>query len=126
MIESIEGILIGSSNAQKLADFYENVVGLKLAQEMEIGEKGEKAFAFQISNGPGLVIMDHSEVKGTNSQGGRMMFNLEVDNIEEEVEKLKNRGAKIVQDIYHIQDYGLVATIADSEGNYFQFVKTKP
>ena len=38
MIKQIEAILLSSGNAQKLADFYKDVVGLQITEEIEVGE----------------------------------------------------------------------------------------
>ena len=124
MIKGIESILIGSENAKVLADFYKEKVGLELTNEMEMGEGGEKGFEFALS-GCGLYIMDHSDVKGKSSQPQRVMFNLEVDDIEKEVQRLKDTGAKVVADTYHLEGYGYIATFEDVDGNYFQLVQVK-
>jgi predicted enzyme related to lactoylglutathione lyase len=126
MIRGLEGILLFSEKARKLADFYKDVVGLELADEIVMGDNEEEGFIFKLGDSEtGLTIMDHSEVKGTNKDPKRWLFNLETDDIEKEVERLKKAGAKIVQDIYHVQDYGQIATIADSDNNWFQVVQTK-
>lgn len=126
MIKGIEAILISSENAQNLADFYKNKVGLELISENEIGDNGEKAFELKVGEGCGLYVMDHSEVKGKNTQAPRIMFNLEVSHIEDEVEKLKKTGVKLIQDIYHVEEYGQIATFEDIDGNYFQLVQVRP
>lgn len=124
MIRGLEAILLSSENAAELAKFYREKVGLKQGSEMEIGDKGEKGFDFELK-GAGLYILDHSDVKGKNPQGPRVMFNLEVDDIEKEVARLEKVGVKKVQDIYHVEDYGLIATFEDIDGNYFQFVQVR-
>ena len=53
------------------------------------------------------------------------MINLEVDDIEKEVERLKKAKVKLIQDIYHIEDYGKIATFEDIDGNYFQLVQVR-
>jgi len=125
MIRGIEGILVGSQNAQKLADFYAKTVGLKLTNEYEMGDKGEKGFEFSIKGNTGLYIMDHSEVKGKNKNPERIILNFEVNDIEKEVARLKKAKVKIQQDIYHIEGYGLIATFVDPDGNFFQFVQVR-
>lgn len=125
MIRGIESILVGSENAQELANFYKDTVGLELTNEMEMGEEGkEQGFEFALE-GCRLYIMDHSEVKGNSVQPQRVILNLEVDDIEKEVKRLDEAGVKKVQDIYHIEGYGLIATFEDSDGNYFQFVQIR-
>lgn len=53
------------------------------------------------------------------------IFNLEVDDIEEEVKRLDGAGVKKVADIYHMQNYGYIATFEDIDGNYFQLVQVR-
>ncbi|MBI2022077.1 VOC family protein [Candidatus Daviesbacteria bacterium] len=125
MIKGLEAILLSSENAKELSNFFKDKVGLKLSMEAEMGDHGEKVFGFDLGGGPNLYIFDHSKVKGKSSNPERVMFNLEVDDIEEEVKKLEKAGVKKVQDIYHVQDYGYIATFEDSDGNYFQLVKTR-
>lgn len=125
MIKNIESILLSSANPRKLAEFYRDVVGLKLTMEMEIGEKGEEGFSFEMKGGTNLYIMHHSKVKGKNKDKPRIMFNFEVDNLEKEVKRMDKAKVKKVQDIYHVQDYGYIATFEDVDGNYFQLVKTR-
>ncbi len=123
MIKGFESILIGSQSATNLAEFYKEKVGLKQTWDAVMGED-QKVYGFSF-DGVDLVIMDHSDIKGKNKDPSRIMFNLEVDNIEEDFEKLKQAGVKIVAPIYHIEDYGHIATFEDLDGNYFQLVKTK-
>ncbi|MBI2022412.1 hypothetical protein HYS97_00990 [Candidatus Daviesbacteria bacterium] len=127
MIKFLEGILIGSENAKALAEFYREKVGLKQTNEFEMGEGDEatNGFEFSFDLGPGFYIMDHSEVKGKNPNSDRIILNFEVDDIEAEVKKLDETGVKKVKDIYHVEDYGHIATFEDVDGNYFQLVKTR-
>jgi len=41
------------------------------------------------------------------------------------VERLEKVGVKKIQDIYHVEGYGYIATFEDIDGNYFQLVQTK-
>lgn len=122
MIKALEAVLLSSGDAKALAQFYSEKVGLKQVGEMEIGDKGEKAYEFDLK-GAGLYIVDHSDIKGKSAQGARVMFNLEVDDIEKEFARIKKEGVKIVQEVYHVEGYGLIATFEDVDGNYFQFVQ---
>lgn len=124
MIKALEAVLLSSENAKALAQFYREKVGIKQVGEMEIGDKGEKAYEFSLK-GAGLYIMDHSDIKGKSAQGARVMFNLEVDDVEKEFERVKKEGVKIVQEVYHVEGYGLIATFEDVDGNYFQFVQVR-
>lgn len=125
MIRALEAVILSTEDAKKLADFYKDKVGLEIGEEMEIGEKGEKGYDFKIGNGAGLYILDHSDIKGKNPHGARVMFNLEVDDIEKELDRLKKAEVKVVQETYHVEGYGLIATFEDPDGNYFQFVQVR-
>jgi predicted enzyme related to lactoylglutathione lyase len=125
MIKGLESILIGSENAAMLAKFYREIVGLKQAMSFELGEKGESGYAFEMEGSASIVVMDHSKVNGKSKDPSRIMFNLEVDDIEKEVERLKEAKVNLIQDIYHVEDYGRIATFEDIDGNYFQFVQTR-
>ena len=125
MIKGLEAILIGSENATKLAKFYREVVGLTQTMSFDLGEKGESGYEFDMKGSANIYILDHSKVKGKSKQPERIMINLEVDDIEKEVERLKKAKVKLVQDIYHIEDYGQIATFEDIDGNYFQLVQVR-
>lgn len=125
MIKGLESILIGSENATKLAKFYREVVGLKQAMSFELGDEGDSGYSFEMGKSVSLVVMDHSKVKGKSKDPSRIMFNLEVDDIEKEVAIMKKAKVKLVQDIYHVEDYGRIVTFEDTDGNYFQLVQVR-
>src|SRR3990167_10729253 len=125
MIRALESLMIFSENAKKLAKFYREVVGLKQSYEAELGEKDEELYGFKVGKGPEIGIMDHSKVKGKNKNPERIIFNLEVDDIKKEAKRLIRAKAKKVQDIYHVEGYGYIATFADADGNFFQLVQIR-
>jgi len=120
----MEAVLLSTNNAKKLAAFYRDVVGFKQRMVFEMGKKSEEGYDFDLG-GTSLYVLYHSKVKGKCKEPARVMFNLEVDDLEKEVARLKKAGAKLIADIYHVEDYGYIATFADVDGNYFQLVKTK-
>ena len=125
MIKGIESVILFSDNAEKLALFYKDKVGLKVEFEGEMGENNENVYVFKTTGGGGFSIMDHSKVKGKNKEPERMMINFEVDDIKNSAKKIEENGVKKIQDIYHVEDYGLIATFEDIDGNYFQLVQVK-
>ncbi len=125
MIKGIESILLYSENAKRLANFYKDKVGLKVTFEGEMGEKGEELYGFELKSGSQFYVLDHSKVKGKNKQPERYMLNFEVDRIEPEVKRLVKNGVEKIQDVYHVEGYGLIATFADIDGNYFQLVQVR-
>jgi len=124
MIKGLESILIGAANAEKLAEFYRDVVGLSQNDEFEMGENNEKGFLFDAGT-TSIAIIDHSEVSGTNKNPERIILNFEVSDIEKETKRLDKLNVKKKQDIYHLEGYGLIATFIDPEGNFFQLVQIK-
>ena len=124
MIKGIDGVLLSSENARKLADFYREKVGLELAEEYEMGDKVENYFDFKMK-GAGFGIMDHSDIKGKAKDPKRLLINIEVDDIDKEVARLKKNKVKVIQDKYHVESYGWIATFEDLDGNYFQLVQVR-
>lgn len=52
------------------------------------------------------------------------MFNLETEDVEKEFKRIKEAGAKVIQEPYHPgeADSMMIATFADPDGNYFQLM----
>ncbi|MDO8688426.1 MAG: VOC family protein [Dehalococcoidia bacterium] len=125
MIKGLESVTLFSENAKRLAEFYQEKVGLVLTMEEQMGENNEHLYAFEFSEGGMLAVMDHSGVKGRNQEPDRIIFNLKVADIDQEVKTLDNRGVKKVQDTYPVEGYGVIATFEDVDGNYFQLVQLK-
>lgn len=125
MIKGIESILLSSENAERLAKFYREKVGLKITFEMVMGENDEEGYEFKMKQGSPLYILDHSKVKGKNQKPERFMFNLETDDVEKETKRLDKAGVKKIQDVYHVEGYGYISTFEDTDGNYFQLVQVR-
>ncbi len=123
MIRGTESLTLFSEDARRLAGFYREIVGLPLTVEAEVGQNGEELFGFQMSEGSGLFVVDHSGVKGRSKEPERIIFDLKVDDIEDLVKLLDGRGVRKIQDIYHVHRYGAIATFEDPDGNYFQLVQ---
>ena len=126
MIKNIESILLFSENPEKLSKFYKDTLGLKVGMEGEYGDDEDVFVGFNPGKGPYLVVMHHDKVEGKNREPERYMVNFEVDDIEKEVGRLKKAKVRLIQDIYHVEDYGKIATFSDPDGNYFQLVQTRP
>lgn len=125
MIKGIESITLFSESARKLAEFYKEKVGFGFSVEAEIGEKGEELFEMKVGKGESFYIVDHSDLHGKALEPKRIIINFEVDDIEKEAKRLKDAGVKVVQDIYHMENYGFIATFEDLDGNYFQLVQVR-
>ena len=79
----------------------------------------------KVGDGPAIYVVSSSDVKGKNQSAPRVVPNLEVDDIEKEDKRMKDAGVNAVEDIHHIEGYGLAATYEDADGNYFSFAQVK-
>lgn len=127
MVKGIESVLLFSENAKNLAEFYRDRVGLEMTTEAEMGKDYEENFfGFEFGEEKtGLYIMDHSEIHGKQKEPERIMFNLEVEDIQKDAKRLLDSGVKQIQEIYHMEGYGWIATFEDIDGNYFQLVQIR-
>ena len=114
---NFNSILIGSESPKSLGEFYKKV----LQRDPEWGE--DEWVGFQVGAGF-LTIGPHSEVKGKNKEPGRIMFNLETEDVQAEFTRIKNLAAHVVAEPYQPeQEHGMwIATFADPDGNYFQLM----
>jgi predicted enzyme related to lactoylglutathione lyase len=114
---NLNGILIGSENPQRLADYYTKLFG-----EPTWNDGGY--VGWQVGSGV-FAIGPHDQVKGKNPQPGRLMWNIETPDVKSEFDRLTQAGATVVQEPYHPgQDEGemLICTLSDPDDNYFQLM----
>jgi predicted enzyme related to lactoylglutathione lyase len=68
-------------------------------------------------------------VKGRNEMPGRIIWNVETNDVKSEFERIKSTGATVVQEPYNPandeSDF-LMATFEDPDGNYFQIASPAP
>ena len=124
MIRGLESIAFLTKDADALASFYKDKVGLEIKEEAE-GEDGGKMFELKVGDGPAIYLVSSSDVKGKNQSAPRVVPNLEVDDIEKEDKRMKDAGVNAVEEVHHLEGYGLVATYEDPDGNKFCFAQVK-
>lgn len=99
-----------------LAAFYEKVFGKPT--DMTDTENG--FWGWQV--GSGFVgILTHSEMGGSAKDPGRVMLNFETAQVKEEFERIKAIGGTVIREPYEMGS-GLIATLADPDGNLFQLM----
>ncbi len=113
---NLNALMLGSSQAKALADFYEKV--LQKPADMNDAEHGY--WGWQVGSAF-FMIGEHSEVDGKSSDPARLIFNFETSQVKEEFKRIKTLGAKVIKEPYELQG-GWIATFADPDGNYFQLV----
>jgi predicted enzyme related to lactoylglutathione lyase len=108
----LSGVMIGSSDAKALGEFYIKVLG-------EASWRDKDWYGFEA----GVMVGPHSEVTGKSEDPKRIMFNFEVNDVKGEFARIKELGATMVAEPYSPnpeQPDMVLATFADPDGNYFQ------
>ena len=109
---------INSDQSEQLGEFYAGVLGLEPAWS-SAGVTGFLVGDFR------LEIAGHDQVAGSNNTPARHFFDLMVDDVYAEFERIADLGATVIQPPYVFSDETLkmvIATLADLDGNYFQLV----
>ena len=111
---NLNSIMIGTSQPEVLAAFYQNVFGRPA--DMTEGDW----HMWQVGS-VGLSVGAHSEVKGQAKEPSRIILNLETKTVKEEFERLKSLKATIIKEPYELGG-GWIATLADPDGNFIQLM----
>ena len=113
---NFNGILIGSENPQRLADYYTKLFGKPGWDEG--GYTGWQVGSGSVTVGP------HDQVKGRNAQPGRLIWNIESADVKGDFERFKAAGATVIREPYDFEEApgSWIATFADPDDNYFQLV----
>src|SRR5215210_2420206 len=107
-------ILIGSEDPQRLVDYYTKLLG-----EPTMAEGGYTGWLI----GRGFVsIGAHSEVHGKNVHPGRIIWNIETEDVQADFDRFVAAGAIVIREPYGFEEApgALIATLADPDDNYFQ------
>lgn len=108
--------MVGTMQPKVMADFYEKVFEKK--PDMTEGNWS----GWQVSSSF-FSVGEHSEMIGKTKDAGRVMFNLETEQVKEEFERIsKIDGIIVVKEPYDMDGSMWIATFADPDGNYFQLM----
>ena len=113
---NLNSILIGSEDPQRLTDYYTKLFG-------EPSWQGGEFNGWQIGSGS-ITVGPHDQVKGRNVHPGRVIWNIETQDVKGEFERLTAAGATVVQEPYQPEEAPemWIATFSDPDENYFQLV----
>lgn len=111
---NFNSILIGSEDAASLAAFYSKLFGDPIWNESGYT-------VWQLGSGS-VTVGPHSEVSGRNAQPGRLIWNIESEDVRGDFDRFTTAGATVVREPYEFENApgSLIATLADPDGNYFQ------
>ncbi len=113
---NFNSILIGSADPQKLVDYYSKLFG-------KPGFEDGGYAGWQLGSGY-VTVGPHSEVTGSNAQPGRLLWNIESEDVRGDTARFKAAGAIVIRDPYEYEAEpgSAIATFADPDGNYFQLM----
>lgn len=113
---NFNGILIGSEDPARLAEYYTKLFG---APTWEDGSYS----TWQLGSGS-VSVGHHSEVHGKSGQPGRIIWNIETEDVQADFARCKAAGGIVVREPYSFDDYPdmWIATLADPDDNYFQLM----
>jgi predicted enzyme related to lactoylglutathione lyase len=113
---NFNGILIGSEDPQRLTEYYSKLFGPP-------GWDDGGYTGWQIGSG-GVTVGPHDQVHGKNTEPGRIIWNIESEDVKGDFERFKAAGATVIREPYTFEmaPGSWIATFADSDDNYFQLV----
>lgn len=114
------GVLIYTGDLKRLANFYENTLGMT-PQSVK-----SHAVAFKWSNNTRITLATHSEVHGRSREPQRMMVNLATDDILAAHAALAAKGVAFIRKPEQEKWGGWVATFSDPDGNILQLLQLPP
>ena len=116
MIDRISGIIIWTSNLDRLLKFYRDIL------ELKIHSTRPDFVAFEFDNSR-LSIGTHSEVSGHSTDKYRIMVNLGTSNIHQAYLTLSEQGVTFIRRPAQEQWGGWVATFLDPDSNILQLLQ---
>ena len=116
MIINIAGVIIWTDDVERLAAFYRDVL------EITPHSIQPNFVAFAWGN-IRLNIGQHDRVLGESKDPFRVMINLEVNDIHETYERLKDRHVPFIRPPNQQHWGGWIATFKDPDGNILQILE---
>ena len=116
---NFNSILIGSEDPARLVEYYTKLFG-----EPGMSEGGYTGW--QLGSG-WVTIGPHDEVKGKSTHPGRIIWNIETDDVKGDFDRFRAAGAIVVREPYGFEGaVDQIATFADPDDNYFQIMSPMP
>ena len=117
---NFNNVLIGSDDPARLAEYYTKLFG-----EPTWNDGGYTTW--QIGSGA-ISVGPHSEVTGRNVHPGRIILNIETNDVQGDFARWRDAGATVIQEPYTFEQApgSWIATVADPEDNYFQLMSPMP
>jgi predicted enzyme related to lactoylglutathione lyase len=112
---NFNSILIGSEDPDRLVEYYTRLLG-----EPKFSDGGYTGWQLGVG---WVTIGAHDQVTGKSTHPGRIIWNLESEDVKADFERFKAAGAIVVAEPYGFEGQeGAIATFADPDDNYFQLM----
>jgi predicted enzyme related to lactoylglutathione lyase len=122
MFNKISTFLIWSENFKNLANWYKNVLGLKVVEELDHPKDTGVLLEFP-EKGCWLWVGQHSRVHGKNKDPYRLMINLDTDSVEKTYQFLIKKKVRIIAKPFKAPTFDkYFCTFSDPEGNTVQVI----
>ena len=110
------GILIGSEDPKALADYYRKLLGEPVYDE--------GGYTTWVMGSGSVSIGPHDQVHGKNAAPGRIIWNIESDDVKGDFDRFRAAGAIVIREPYDFEQAPgtWIATFADPDDNYFQLM----
>ncbi|HLD24587.1 MAG TPA: VOC family protein [Patescibacteria group bacterium] len=116
-------VCLWSENYEKLAKWYEEVLGFKVNRRLNLPDDTGVDFDFLPTY---FYVGKHDKVKGTSKDPYRMMVGFNVESISKAYDELKDKDITWIAKPFAGPPGGFwCMTIADPEGNILQFFGDK-
>lgn len=123
--------LIWSEDPDKLVKFYTEVLGLTVAEKVDLPARNSVGadYGYELKSGEVDIcwIGKHSEVKGKSKEPVRIMHNLRTNEVQKWFDRVREAGCEILQapaltPFATDENPVYVCTWLDPEGNCWQFM----
>ena len=104
---------IPAKNPEKISDFYKDVFNWEISKW-----NGPMDYWLVMTGDPKSPGIDGGIYKPQGPVSG-IVNTVQIDSIEESIEKIKNAGGEIINEVQEIPGVGKMVYAADVEGNYF-------
>ena len=112
-------IQLASDNPARMLAFYRDVIQLPVVNDM-----GDHAL--QLGPSAILFLVDHSEVSGPTKERARVVFDLHVDDLDAQQDRLLAAGVPFSRKKGVEYWGGVISTFSDPDGNTVQMIEMRP
>lgn len=122
MFHKISTILLWSDNYKQLAAWYQDVFNIKVIEQLD--HPKDTGILMEFPDGqPWLWTGKHSEIHGKNKDPLRIMFNINVDSVEEAYTYLVGKNVTVIAKPFKAPTMDKwFATFSDPDGNTVQII----